>query len=175
MQAAGDIPLQITSDNSSSERRITPSWTIGQLKAKLEPVTGIPPLSQKLTLRLGSQQSVPIEAVDEENTQLGGFPLAPYAEIHVSFEFIDGRFAKQFLILCFLARSNSCILVSVAPRCAKLATKVLACVLEKFLAAFGFNCDTERLSSSGPRVLCPLLSLLRRVRREHSDTSGHQS
>jgi len=84
MHAAGDIPLQITSDNSSSERRVTPSWTIGQLKAKLEPVTGIPPLSQKLTLRLGSQQSVPLEAVDEENTQLGVFPLAPYAEIHVS-------------------------------------------------------------------------------------------
>jgi len=84
MQTAGDIPLQITSENSSSERRITPSWTIGQLKAKLEPVTGIPPLSQKLTLRLGSHQSVPIEAVDEENTQLGRFPLAPYAEIHVA-------------------------------------------------------------------------------------------
>ena len=84
-QTAGDLPLQITSENSSSERRITPSWTIGQLKAKLEPVTGIPPLSQKLTLRLGSQQSVPLEAADEENTQLGSFPLAPYAEIHVSY------------------------------------------------------------------------------------------
>ena len=88
MHTAGDIPLQITSDNSSSERRITPSWTIGQLKAKLEPVTGIPPLSQKLTLKLGSRQSVPLEAADEENTQLGSFPLAPYAEIHVSLKFI---------------------------------------------------------------------------------------
>jgi tubulin-folding cofactor B len=88
MQTVGDIPLQITSDNSSSERRITPSWTIGQLKAKLEPVTGIPPLSQKLTLKLGSQKSLPLEAADEENTQLAGFPLAPYAEIHVSLDFI---------------------------------------------------------------------------------------
>jgi len=79
-----DIPIQVTSENSSSERRITPAWTIGQLKAKLEPITGIPPLSQKLTLRLGSQQSVPLEASDEENTQLGSFPLAPYAEIYVS-------------------------------------------------------------------------------------------
>lgn len=84
LQTAGDLPLQITSENSSSERRITPSWTIGQFKAKLEPITGIPPLSQKLTLKLGSQQSVPLEAIDEENTQLGSFPLAPYAEIHVS-------------------------------------------------------------------------------------------
>ncbi|KAH7413177.1 CAP Gly-rich domain-containing protein [Cadophora sp. MPI-SDFR-AT-0126] len=84
LQTTGDISIQITSENSSSERRITPSWTIGQLKAKLEPVTGIPPLSQKLHLKLGGRQPVPIEAVDEENTQLGNFPLAPYAEIHVT-------------------------------------------------------------------------------------------
>lgn len=83
MQTAGDIPLLITSDNSSSERRITPSWTIGQLKSKLEAVTGVPPLSQKITLRV-NQQGIPIEAADEENTQLATFPLAPYAELHVS-------------------------------------------------------------------------------------------
>ena len=85
MQAAGDIPINVRSENSGSERRITPSWTIGQLKAKLEPVTGIPPLSQKLTLWINNQQSVNIEAQDEENTQLSNFPLAPYAVIHVGF------------------------------------------------------------------------------------------
>jgi tubulin-folding cofactor B len=89
MQTAGDIPLLVTSENSSSERRITPSWTIGQLKARLEPVTGIPPLSQKLTLKFGSDQAVPIEAVDEGNTQLATFSLAPYAEIHVSLQFLS--------------------------------------------------------------------------------------
>jgi tubulin-folding cofactor B len=83
MQTAGDIPLQITSENSSSERRITPSWSISQLKTKLELVTGIPPQCQKLTLRVANQQGVPVEAADEESTQLGSFPLAPYAEIHV--------------------------------------------------------------------------------------------
>lgn len=94
-QTAGDIPIKISSDNSgpNSERRITPSWTIGQLKAKLEPVTGIPPLSQKLTLRIGSNQAIPIEAADEENTQIGSFPLTSYAELHVSrrFSFIASR------------------------------------------------------------------------------------
>lgn len=94
LHTSGDIPLLITSDNSSSERRITPSWTIGQLKAKLEPVTGIPPLSQKLTLRVANQQGVPIEAADEEHTQLIGFPLAPYAELHVS---ISPSILKLFL------------------------------------------------------------------------------
>ncbi|ELR01702.1 hypothetical protein VC83_00934 [Pseudogymnoascus destructans] len=83
MQTAGDIPLLITSDNSSSERRITPSWTIGQLKSKLEAVTGVPPLSQRITLRV-NQQGIPVEAADEENTQLATFPLAPYAELHVA-------------------------------------------------------------------------------------------
>jgi len=84
LQTAEDIPLLITSENSSSERRITPSWTIGQLKAKLEPVTGIPPLSQRLTLRVPGQQGLPVEAADEENTQLNRFPLSPYAELQVS-------------------------------------------------------------------------------------------
>lgn len=87
LQTAGDLPLQITSENSSSERRITPSWTIGQLKAKLEPVTGIPPLSQKLTLKIGGRDPITIQAIDEEHTQLVNFPLAPYAEIHVSIKF----------------------------------------------------------------------------------------
>jgi tubulin-folding cofactor B len=83
-RTSGDIPLLIVSENASSERRITPSWTIGQLKSKLEPVTGIPPLSQKLTLRVANQQGIPIESADEEHTELIGFPLAPYAELHVS-------------------------------------------------------------------------------------------
>lgn len=87
LQTVADLPMQVVSENSSSERRITPAWTIGQLKSKLEPITGIPPSSQKLTLRLGSQQSVSLEASDEERTQLASFPLAPYAEIHVSLRF----------------------------------------------------------------------------------------
>ena len=82
MQTTHDIPMLIFSDNSHSERRITPSWTIGQLKLKLEAVTGVPPQSQRLTLGTGAS-AIPIEAADEENTQLSGFPLAPYAELYV--------------------------------------------------------------------------------------------
>lgn len=83
-QTAGDIPIKITSENSGSERRITPSWTIGQLKAKLELVTGIPPLSQELTLLRPGHPPSAIAAYDEEHTQLVNFPLIPYAEVHVS-------------------------------------------------------------------------------------------
>ncbi|KAG4035695.1 hypothetical protein MFRU_001g04630 [Monilinia fructicola] len=84
MQTTGDIPMIVRSENSGSERRITPSWTIGQLKAKLVPVTGIPSLDQKLTLWINNQQSIDIQAQDEENTQLTNFPLAPQAVIHVT-------------------------------------------------------------------------------------------
>lgn len=77
-----DVPLQVVSDNSSSERRITPAWSISTLKAKLEPVTGIPPSSQSILLKTSSQ-SVAVEAIDEDSTYLASFPLVPYAELHV--------------------------------------------------------------------------------------------
>ena len=79
-----DIPLLIVSTASSSERRITPSWTIAHLKTRLEPVTGIPPSAQTLTMRLPDQQETSvIEAGDEETTQIGQWPLVPYAELKV--------------------------------------------------------------------------------------------
>ena len=84
LQTAHDIPIQVTSENSASERRITPSWTISQLKAKLEFVTGVPPSSQRLSLRLAGQAEIPIEASDEDSVQLATFPLQAYAEIYVS-------------------------------------------------------------------------------------------
>lgn len=84
MTTARDIPILITSTASSSERRITPSWTIAHLKSKLEPVTGIAPSAQKLTLRLPDQQEeYPIEAEDEESVEVGRWSLVAYAEIKV--------------------------------------------------------------------------------------------
>lgn len=78
-----DVPLIVVSENVSSERRITPSWTIGQLKAKLEPITGVPPSSQRLSLKTPGGESIPIESADEDSTRLTAFPLSPYAELHV--------------------------------------------------------------------------------------------
>ncbi|KAF7448439.1 NIP100 Dynactin complex subunit [Pyrenophora tritici-repentis] len=83
LQSAADVPLLITSPNSSSERRISPSWSIAQLKARLEPITGVPASCQQLSLRVGSQDAVAISAVDEEQTRLAAFPLQPYAEMTV--------------------------------------------------------------------------------------------
>lgn len=81
---AADVPVRVVSDNAAAERRITPSWTIAILKAKLETVTGIPPSSQQLTLRLPhAPQPIPISSHDEETTQIASFPLQPYVELHV--------------------------------------------------------------------------------------------
>lgn len=84
LQSAADVPLLISSPNSSSERRISPSWTIAHLKTRLEPITGIPAGCQQLSLRVASQDPVALVAADEEHTQLVAFPLQPYAEIAVS-------------------------------------------------------------------------------------------
>ncbi|KAF2633523.1 hypothetical protein BU25DRAFT_380985 [Macroventuria anomochaeta] len=83
LQSAADVPLLISSPNSSSERRISPSWSIAHLKSRLEPITGVPASSQQLSLRVGSQDAVPITALDEEQTRLAQFSLQPYAEITV--------------------------------------------------------------------------------------------
>jgi hypothetical protein len=83
MATAQDIPLLIVSENSASERRISPSWTIAQLKGRLEPVTGVPATCQKLSLKIGSQAAQPIEAADEESTILAAWPLQAYAELKV--------------------------------------------------------------------------------------------
>jgi hypothetical protein len=84
LQPAQDVPLLIKSPNSSSERRVSPSWTLAHLKARLEPITGVPAACQQLTLQLGSQPAVALSAANEEQTQLSAFPLQPYAEITVS-------------------------------------------------------------------------------------------
>lgn len=88
MTTAADLPLLITSENSSSERRVTPSWSIAQLKGRLEPITGIPASCQRLSLKVASQAPQPIQAQDEDATQLANWPLQSYAEIHVG-SFLD--------------------------------------------------------------------------------------
>lgn len=96
MAATADVPLLIISENARSERRISPAWTIAQLKGRLEPITGIPASSQRLTLKVASWPDQNLQTVDEENTQLGAFTLQSYAEVHVSNHFhCSITFAEQ--------------------------------------------------------------------------------
>ena len=84
--ASPDVPLIVKSPLSSSERRITPSWTISQLKRKLEPITGIPYSDQKLLLKLPDGKEVAMDADngEEDRLQIERFGLVAYAEIQVN-------------------------------------------------------------------------------------------
>lgn len=68
----------------SAERRITPAWTISQLKAKLEPITGIPAMTQSIRTRnLGSDTWV---SMDDDTALVGDprFALRKGSEIYLS-------------------------------------------------------------------------------------------
>ncbi|KAL4996152.1 CAP Gly-rich domain-containing protein [Aspergillus recurvatus] len=84
-----DIPVAITTPSTStpiseprlhSERRITPTWTVHQVKAKLETMTGIPPSSQRLRLKTPGRAD---QWVDGDDTIIGEWGLMRGSEIEV--------------------------------------------------------------------------------------------
>lgn len=84
-----DISVIITCAGNSSnsnepgfltERRITPTWTVNQLKAKLETMTGVPPGSQRLQLKTPGH---PNQWVDGDDTVIGDWGLMKGSEIEV--------------------------------------------------------------------------------------------
>lgn len=110
-----DVPLLVISEYAASERRITPSWTIFTLKTKLEPVTGIPPSCQILSLKTSAgSEKIPLVAADEDAVRLSSFPLAPYAELHVSQPLLISlaadvllvRDVAFYLIPCYAAQTS---------------------------------------------------------------------
>lgn len=93
-----EISVFVTSDQTSSERRINPQWTIAELKNKLEVITGIPPASQSLSLYGVSKISLPTQIVanvskgeDETTKTLESYTIDQYGRIHVD----DSRPAAQ--------------------------------------------------------------------------------
>lgn len=66
----------------ATERRITPSWSISVLKAKLETMTGIPPGSQNLLFKSPGQPDRWITGGDD-NRQIGEWGLVRGCEIVV--------------------------------------------------------------------------------------------
>jgi len=83
LQTAKDVNVQVRSSQTASERRITPSWTLSQLKARLEPVTGIPPPNQLLRFKAPGMPEVIMEAQDEDKMEVGSWSLSPQSEIYV--------------------------------------------------------------------------------------------
>ncbi|KAF3941237.1 hypothetical protein ABW19_dt0207270 [Dactylella cylindrospora] len=79
-----DIVVLVSSENAATERRITPSWTVSTLKAKLEPVTGIPPSAQRLSYQVPDGSAiVALEGLDEDATHVSSFNWQQYTKLRV--------------------------------------------------------------------------------------------
>lgn len=112
LQTVPDVPLLVTVPSTakeaaphlSAERRISPSWTVAQLKAKLEPVTGIPPGSQDLRIREadGSWTTIAGEErrVGEWSLRRGGeIEVRRFVDYHILYFLEDGFFLSSVLFL----------------------------------------------------------------------------
>lgn len=65
-----------------TERRVTPTWTVMQLKGKLETMTGVPPGSQRLRVKVPGR---PDQWADSDDQLIGDYGLAKGSEIEVCF------------------------------------------------------------------------------------------
>ncbi|KAH7335456.1 CAP Gly-rich domain-containing protein [Rhizoctonia solani] len=72
------IRLHVSSPDTFSERKYDLHTTIGQLKGKLESVTGIAPESQRLTVHrsVDEQDSTPLHILDDDSRPLGYYSLS---------------------------------------------------------------------------------------------------
>jgi tubulin-folding cofactor B len=70
------VPLRIVSAHTTSERRVAPEWTVAQLKARLEPITGVPIEHQRILLN-GDELAAPDTAL------LASLSLVPLSELQV--------------------------------------------------------------------------------------------
>ncbi|GAA5824195.1 hypothetical protein JCM11251_001562 [Rhodosporidiobolus azoricus] len=90
------LSVWITSPDTHSERRFPPSLAIHQLKAKLEPITGIPQAAQKLSLRrtgaagaggghsgTSAAEGEVLAVLDNDDRTLGSYGITEYMTIRV--------------------------------------------------------------------------------------------
>ncbi|EFE40007.1 hypothetical protein TRV_05274 [Trichophyton verrucosum HKI 0517] len=76
VSVASDSPVEKPS--FATERRVTPSWTVSQLKIKLETMTGIPPGSQRLMLKSPGREH---QWMDGEEKAISQWGIAKGCEI----------------------------------------------------------------------------------------------
>ncbi|KAK9762345.1 hypothetical protein K7432_012006 [Basidiobolus ranarum] len=76
------VILFVASESSNSERRFDKGLAISQLKIKLEPITGIPAESQRLSLYNGEAFIGSMEGNDE--VMLGAFPVENFMTLKVN-------------------------------------------------------------------------------------------
>ncbi|KAF9964413.1 hypothetical protein BGZ70_006496 [Mortierella alpina] len=77
------LNIYVTSENNSTELRLSKASTIDNLKIKLEPITGVSASFQQLALYKDDMFVTSLEGHPAE-TMLGAFPIEDYWRIHVA-------------------------------------------------------------------------------------------
>ncbi|KAF8738721.1 hypothetical protein RHS02_05417, partial [Rhizoctonia solani] len=87
------IRVHVLSPDTFSERKYDLHMTIGQLKGKLESVTGIAPESQRLTVHrsIDEQNSAPLHVLDDDSRPLGFYNVSAVEK----FELTDEEYQKR--------------------------------------------------------------------------------
>ena len=80
---SGTVTVFVVSPDTRSERRYDLHLTVGQLKTKLESVTGIPVSAQQITLHNNEDDSA-IATLDDDSKPLGFYSLRDWQALKVS-------------------------------------------------------------------------------------------
>lgn len=92
-----DITVYVTSDLTSSERKLSPQWSIQYLRQKLELITGIAPEFQTIhyyAISNSNDYKVLISASAKIEGFVGDWNLAPFSRIHVIDENPDSELSQ---------------------------------------------------------------------------------
>jgi hypothetical protein len=100
--ATGSEPRFLT------ERRVTPTWTVLQLKSKLETMTGIPTNCQHLLLKAPGRAD---QWVDGDDSIIGNWGLMKGCEIEVCAVFPSTSFPLQQFVPCTLGLGRSWLFI----------------------------------------------------------------
>ncbi|CDK25323.1 unnamed protein product [Kuraishia capsulata CBS 1993] len=82
-----DLSVYITSELTSSERRVSPQWSVEHFKKKMELITGIPPESQRIWVykrrETNERFELKIPEKPDEYTFLSEFTIVPFTRIDI--------------------------------------------------------------------------------------------
>ncbi|KZT38183.1 hypothetical protein SISSUDRAFT_1062206 [Sistotremastrum suecicum HHB10207 ss-3] len=77
------VTLFVLSTETRSERRFSPHLTVRELKTKLEPVTGIPAPSQKITLHASEDSAQALASLDDDDRPLGYYSVRDFQVLKI--------------------------------------------------------------------------------------------
>jgi hypothetical protein len=124
-----------------TERRITPTWTVEQVKSKLETMTGVPPGSQRLRVKVPGR---PDQWADNDAQLIGDYGIVKGSEIEVGF-FLS-FFLVCFLLLFGLVSVSMWDILQFLEKRRYIVISVLVTSVTVLLIYMGFVIGTSRLN-----------------------------